>query len=367
MRTLYLGLVPGKDYGWGIASKYLAEELSKLIPVRLLIDEMRPEDDRAIPGPVLHILKNELLVPQFAARGTKNYGYVFFEQELTDESVKNAEQYELVLTGSRWCRNRMLDRGIKNTAVLHQGVDTERFFPGKKIRTDSLFRLFSGGKFEFRKGQDIVLRAFKTLQDRYPDLQLCAAWYNYIPATMGMMEQSNQIACKIPKPLLSRSHALSDAEWQEFIQDLCVTNGIDPDRVEVIGRRDNSEMRNVYLDTDLGVFPNRCESGTNLVMMEYMACGKPVIAADSTGQRDVLDQRCAALLTRMETCHIYDRSGRSVSAWVTPNVDDVVRLIEQFYHQRDQMAALGVRAAEHVQQFTWAACARKLLDLIEWE
>ena len=40
------------------------------------------------------------------------------------------------------------------------------------------FVIFSGGKFELRKGQDIVIRAVKIMQDRHHDVVLVNSWFN---------------------------------------------------------------------------------------------------------------------------------------------------------------------------------------------
>jgi glycosyltransferase involved in cell wall biosynthesis len=53
------------------------------------------------------------------------------------------------------------------------------------------------------------------------------------------------------------------------------------------------DLRNVIRNTDIGLFPNRCEGGTNLSLMEYMATGKPVVATTTSGHRDILtDTNC---------------------------------------------------------------------------
>ena len=59
-------------------------------------------------------------------------------------------------------------------------------------------------------------------------------------------------------------------------------------------------QRELYRNTDVGVFPNRCEGGTNLVLMEYMACGKPVIASCTSGHRDIVSEEMRFLLKRSE-------------------------------------------------------------------
>ena len=53
--------------------------------------------------------------------------------------------------------------------------------------------LFSGGKFEFRKGQDLVLKAFSVLSKKHPDMVLLTAWHNPWRASMETMRESPHI------------------------------------------------------------------------------------------------------------------------------------------------------------------------------
>ena len=52
---------------------------------------------------------------------------------------------------------------------------------------------------------------------------------------------------------------------------------------------EQEDLAEVMNKTDIGIFPNRVEGGTNLVLMEYLACGKPVIASYGTGQRGCIE------------------------------------------------------------------------------
>ena len=48
-----------------------------------------------------------------------------------------------------------------------------------KKKTNSLF-IFSGGAFSFRKGQDIVVKAFVQFLKLEPNAVLITAWYNVL-------------------------------------------------------------------------------------------------------------------------------------------------------------------------------------------
>jgi glycosyltransferase involved in cell wall biosynthesis len=63
-----------------------------------------------------------------------------------------------------------------------------------------------------------------------------------------------------------------------------------------LGAVPNREKPSILCEMDVAVFPNRCEGGTNLVAMECMACGLPVILSRNTGHLDLIDgDNCFAL------------------------------------------------------------------------
>ena len=68
---------------------------------------------------------------------------------------------------------------FKNTILIHQGIDQSSFNGAiePKLVKRSLV-IFAGGKLEIRKGQDIVIEAYKKLIKDYPDALLIACWAN---------------------------------------------------------------------------------------------------------------------------------------------------------------------------------------------
>jgi hypothetical protein len=101
--TLFLGLRSGKNYGWGICSRYLIKEPSALTAVHVLNEEDGSTNHGTLPGKLFQALTNEHFHPLHKnARGIQNFGYTFFENELSDTSVKNAQCYDRVLAGSTW-------------------------------------------------------------------------------------------------------------------------------------------------------------------------------------------------------------------------------------------------------------------------
>lgn len=349
---IYLGLARGENFGWGVCSKYLRQELTKLTEISN-IEEVIGSDFS--DGAVFQALMNIDFEALFDVKGKVNLGYTFFEQELNARSVENSRKFDLVLGGSKWNMEKLKEKGIENSGYLVQGIDPEIFYPDDTYtQNQDVFVIFSGGKFELRKGQDMVLRAFKILHEKYPDMVLINAWYNFWPVTMQSMSSSKYI----------RFSMRDGVSWDEFISELLVMNGIDTGRVITLPVVPNEKMREIYLKSNIGLFPNRCEGGTNLVMMEYMACGRPVVASFSTGQKDVLGEEHSFMLRQMKEYRVFNDQGELWAQWQEPSLDEVIAAIEYAYFHRDEAEIKGRRAAGYMRQFTWRNMAEKLMSII---
>ena len=112
-------------------------------------------------------------------------------------------QFDLVVAGSTWNKNVLLQHGVSWVEMVMQGVDTSVFNP---IQVPRILRasiiIFSGGKLEIRKGQDIVIQAFKKLLLVCPDALLIASWCN----------DSASVSSISMSPYVSSAPAGGDAE-----------------------------------------------------------------------------------------------------------------------------------------------------------
>ena len=354
-KDLYLALSKGDNFGWGVCSNYLNKEVPKFYPQTKYWDFEKDTSDNFIKvdGKVFHALTSINFSPLARIWGDKNYGYTFFENELTSKSLENARQFDLILAGSSWCRQRLSEKGIENCDTLIQGVDPRLFYPLEEETPGDGFVIFSGGKFELRKGQDLVLRAVKILQEKYRDIVLVNCWYNLWPQSIALMAHSPHI----------RLPGNQFGNWTEFMKGVYQTNGIDPKRIKTFELVDNRQLRELYRQTDIGVFPNRCEGGTNLVLMEYMACARPVIASDTSGHRDIVNEENALLLKDLKNIQLYDQNRRMIARWQEPSLDELVEQIEYAYHHREEIRQVGRRAGDDLKKFTWDKTANRIEKL----
>jgi glycosyltransferase involved in cell wall biosynthesis len=169
---------------------------------------------------------------------------------------------------------------------------------------------------------------------------------------MKTMQGSPYINCK-----------LDDRGYLQTINQLLVENGIDLRRVISLTPKSNAQMARLYKNTDIGLFPNRCEGGTNLVLMEYMACGKPVIASFTSGHKDILNPTNAILIQNMQPMKI--TSGDKLQAiWDDPDIDEAIAHLEAAYQNKKNLGLLGKQAGEDLANFSWNHTAASFYSLL---
>ncbi len=380
---IYLALPLGTTDGWGVCGRYITRELARLAPVCLVTDHLdaglvgdelelaalrgllAPSELQAgraadVDSPVLQGVPGPDLAPMRPRlRGRRNVGYAFFETtSFQPSSIERARtQYDVLATGSSWCSEILRQHGLTEVRTVVQGVDPTIFrpVPGGREFLGDRFVVFSGGRFELRKGQDLVIAAFKVLHERHDDVLLVTSWFNQSPARIRTMRASPYIRFEPPA---------GPVEHRTLIEGVLAANGVDATRVIHLGPLQNPMMARVYRNSDVGLFPSRCEGGTNLVLMEYMASGRPAIATFSSGHKDVLTDENSLPLRHLRPATVRDGDDPP-RIWHDAELDEVVEKLEWAYQNRERLAVIGARAAQDLTRFTWASTARGLLDLLQ--
>ncbi|RMF20810.1 MAG: glycosyltransferase [Cyanobacteria bacterium J083] len=305
--------------------------------------------------PVLHPLGNDINGGTLNLRGEKNIGVIFFENtNLSNEAIARGKAFDLIIAGSSWNAQVLKDRGLTNIATVLQGIAPNQFHPAPK---SDIFRdrfvVFSGGKLEYRKGQDIVIAAFKRFVTRHPEALLLTAWHNFFPQFMQGLETTGNVI-GLPE-IDSQTKKLALTPW-------LVKNGIPATNHLDVSPIPNYLMGQVIREADVAVFPNRAEGGTNLVAMESLACGVPTILSTNTGHQDLLGEHCYQLPTQkpVQPTNIFP----GVEGWGESNVDEVVEALEQVYQNRSQAQFKGEKAVEFMQDWTWEKQVERLSQAI---
>lgn len=313
----------------------IQEYLSRILPLKLSKDDV-----------FLSALGNIPAKPRLS--GAKNVGVIFFEDtHLTRERLESLSCFDFIICGSSWNKNFLVDRGFKAECVI-QGINPNLFRPLPKQFFRNNFVIFSGGKLEYRKGQDIVVKAMSHLMQRYPEILFVTAWGSPWQATlMSSVNQSN--LCKPINASLPFDQAVS--AWT-------TENGLPAHRVIHLPSIPNAQMPMVYSEVDLAVFPNRCEGGTNLVAMEALSAGVPSLLSSNTGHLDLLSIKGLAhpLLEGMRL------EGESTLDWTESSVEEVIASVEEKMSQSKE--GCSDKLHNLISRFTWESAIKKLVQTI---
>ncbi len=298
------------------------------------------------------------LVPATAAHrkillGRPSIGVLFLDQAtLSPEARRRADRFALIVAGSGWNEQVLRRQGIQSVATVLQGVDTALFHPAPRSRLfPGRFVVFSGGKLEFRKGQDLVLAAFRAFHQRHSEALLIAAWHS----PWSELARNAVGHPGIAPPPRAADGTPDLAGW-------AVANGIPGDAILPIGLTPNIAMAHVMREAEVALFANRCEGGTNLVAMECLACGIPTILSANTGHLDLLRHDIALPLRRQG---MPQSAQHDTTDWGESDVEEMLERLEAVWRDRGTAAALGDRAARFMAGMTWPNQLDLLLRAIQ--
>jgi glycosyltransferase involved in cell wall biosynthesis len=325
MKTMHFAGTPGTGYGWGVFNANMYRELDKHFV--MVTSKHDPVDVCFMPV-------DGAFRPLTPARGKVNVCMNFFESPLEPDAQENAAQFDVCFVGSTWCQQRCAEAGILNTRVLIQGVDGDTFKPQPPREPDGAIRIFSGGKFEYRKGQDLVIAAFREFAKVHPEAHLVCAWHNPWPALFKTMAHT-----KVISPL---AHG---ATQPEFFRSLMHNNGLADSQFTILPQLSHTDLAREMANTDFGLFPNRCEGGNNLVLQEYASCGRRVVANAMTGHADV----SAAITQRIHATEDENR-------WAVQTTEEIA-----YAMKGAMMHSLLYPQMNPAPVWTWEAASRTVL------
>lgn len=345
-----LSLPAGGNFGWGVCADNLRKAVAALPEF--------PGSDKVM----IHATTGHTFAPVNPHISAEiNIGYSFFEEDwLARRNIETAETlYDALAVGSSWCVEALKGRG---NAII-QGVDPKLFQYKMTGMDPGYFTIFSGGKWEYRKGQDLVLNAVGEFMRHNPSVRLITNWQNPWPDSLNTMVRSEWITS--PHSTKMEQHG-----FPLWMREMLRINEIPLDRVRDIGSVNHVDLPAVYHGTDIGIFPNRCEGGTNLVMMEYMASGRPVMATSETGHFDVLPDDTSIYFDLIAKTENYYGRGTNIitGTWYEACPSRILETLKKAFKYRNLLPSMGLRSSRHMKQFTWertaqgfAALAKSLL------
>lgn len=273
-------------------------------------------------------------------------GMPIFELDNFDSREKHHLEYlDRILVNSKWakevvCSKTSVDCNFVNVVPL--GVDRTIFYDEKPIDVGPTIFL-NIGKWEIRKGHDILIQAFLEAFRKDDNVEL---W---------MMNHN---------PFLSPEQ---EKTWIDFY-----TKHDLEGKVKIIPRvRTQQELAEVMRHSHCGVFPARAE-GWNLELLEMMSCGREVITTNYSAHTEFATEDNSWLIDIDELEPAYDGIWfhGDKGNWAKLGSSQISQLAEHMRNVHLQRQAsfgimenkAGVATAE---RFSWESSANSIFDLVK--
>lgn len=265
---------------------------------------------------------------QFVGKGL-HVGYPIFELNKFNEREKHhLSQLDEIFVCSTWAQNVIADEIHRKSHVVPLGVDRSIFFSTPTTDSEDVPYVFLNvGKWEIRKGHDIILPAFLNAFNESDNVEL---W---------MMNHN---------PFLNVEQ---HKEWHNFY-----TNHKLKDKVKLLPRvQTQTELANIMRMAHCGVFPARAE-GWNLEVLEMMSVGRQVITTDYSAHTEFCNNDNCKLIPINGTEDAWDGiwfhgQGGEWAKLDEKAIDTLSSLMLQSYHEgKSYYNHEGVKTAN---EFSW--------------
>lgn len=276
---------------------------------------------------------------QFVGRG-KHIGFPIFELDKFSDLEKYHLSYlDKIFVCSSWAKNVVLnniDIKEENVAIIPLGVDSNIFKP-QKIDKDGPTIFFNCGKWEIRKGHDILVNIFNNAFDKNDDVQL---W----------------LMCD--NPFLSE-------EETKYWHKLYLSSKIGY-KIKIIPRVDTQQqVYNIMSRVDCGIFPSRAE-GWNLELLELMSCGKPVITTNYSAHTEFCDSKNAYLIDISSTELANDNKWFfGQGSWANISERSQEQCVNYMRHihtlKQSNSLPLNIEGINTANKYTWENTAEQIL------
>ncbi|MCM8819643.1 MAG: glycosyltransferase family 4 protein [Candidatus Omnitrophica bacterium] len=245
-----------------------------------------------------------------------NY-YVAKSYNLSFLKVLLRSAKKIIVTQKKYIeRSLYLKNYLKKILVIPPGVDLEEFKPLQEKKNDEKIILFLGILDEFHsyKGLDFLIKAFVVVKEKILNTRL-----------------------------LIGGEGILKKHYQKLVSSLKLE-----DRVNFLGFIPQEKLISYYNSCDVFVLPSVSEiqEGFGLVLLEALACAKPVVATDVVGVAKDIREFKAGIIVKPQ------------------GVKELAEAIIQILSDEKLAKQMGKSGLELVRKnYNWTDIARKILEL----
>ena len=275
-------------------------------------------------------------------RGSCTIGYTVFEYtKLPHDWLNLMHQIDTVWTTSSWGKDVLVRNGIppERIGIVPEGVDPFMYRPREREEKHGAFRFLSVGKWEKRKGQAELLRAWAEVFRGVKDVELVVSWHNPFLTDFSVENEIRKLNLGTMPP------------------------------ITLVGNIPHEQaMAELYASADAFVLPTRGE-GWGLTIMEAMASGLPVITTRYSAITDYAHDDIAYLIDVERMVPVHDEPFFPVPGeqgeWAEIDYEQLKELLWHVYTHRDEARCTGLKASKEVlNKWTWDHAAEKALALL---
>jgi glycosyltransferase involved in cell wall biosynthesis len=340
---------PINNTGYGLASINILRELAQIADVTyypigqpsvnnqydhdLIMSLLRKRmevDINAINFKIWH--QFDLL--EHIGRG-KYIAYPFFELDtFNDYEKNNLKVPDSICVSSKWGQEVLLKNGIDSESfVVPLGVNRNIFNNTiKRTRSDDKYIFLNIGKWEVRKGHDIL---FSLFNKAFPDQKDVELW-------ILASEKTNSYSS--PDEL---------KQWK---------NMYGSDRIKLFSGFDTQEeIAQLIANADCGLYPSRAE-GWNLELLETMSMGKPAIATNYSAHTEFCTPDNCYLVNIDETEKAFDgKAFQGQGNWAKLGNNQIENFIEHMRYVYNNRINSNDKGIETAQKYSWSNSAHQVL------
>lgn len=274
----------------------------------------------------------------------KRIGFPIFElDKFNAVEIDEMARMDKLFVCSEWAK-KIVENHIPNqdTSVVPLGVDRNIFNEEDNCPDENWTTFINIGKWEYRKGHDIIPLAFEKAFNSNDRVRL---W---------MMNENPFISDEQTK------------QWQNLYKNSRMGHKINfLPRVQT-----HEEVASIMKDADCGVFPARAE-GWNLELLEMMSMGKSVITTDYSAHTEFCNTTNSLLISFREKELAKDGfffDGECGGEWMELGVQEVDRLADamETVHNWKKNGTLEINnpGIETAKRFSWKNTVEKIKEEI---
>jgi len=352
-------IAPICSTGYGIAAYNIIKELSKehditLYPVSsevefqddFIVEAIERQQKPNLEAPCISLWHQDSL--QTHVGHGENIGFPIFELDTFSPLEKSSLRHcDRLFVCSKWAKEvvekNLPDFDSSKIHVIPLGVDSSLFSSANPISRDSTV-FINCGKWEIRKGHDILLEAFNKAFNDDDNVELWMLSYN---------------------PFLQPGMPYTNESWQNAYKTSKLGR-----KINIIPRqRSHEDVYNIMRQADCGVFPARAE-GWNLELLEMMACGKHVIATNYSAHTEFCNHDNSLLIDcGSENVPAVDNIWfKGQGGWADFNEDSMDQLIQYLrtihVTKQDGTLSPNVGGVFTANKYSWKNTSQEIINAI---